>query len=181
MVLGVPWVPNGSPKSVRCDQDSFLHDLWLICDTLLTTHFVPLAQRKPNSNAKGGPQEMPGKRYHKRCRIRPSKSSEIMLPCTREHSFHRDAMCRKGSLKLTLLRSYDYLCVPRTAICGPQWPSCTRRNVWSDSRGPEPTMEWSPCPSALACRIPVIYRYIYIYMLFFVFNFDHFCQKGILA
>ena len=115
VVLGVPWVPNGSPQSVRCDQDCFLHDLWLIFDTLLTTHFVPLAQPKPNSSAKGGPQEMPGKRYHKRCRIRPSKSFEIMLPCTREHSFHCDAMCRKGSLKLTLLKSFQTLVRPESS------------------------------------------------------------------
>ena len=126
----------------------FAADLW----HRFNTYVRHLAPEKRNRCAKESPQDMSGRRCQKKCQIKPSKPFEIVLPCTREHSSHRCARCRKRSLNNTRLSSLWTPVPSRGVHFGPHGPSCTgpglsgcSRNGTDGSRRPlkAPVLPWS--------------------------------------
>ena len=153
----------------------FVADLW----PPLNTYVLLLAPERQNRWAQKGAQDMSGTMCQTRYTIQPSKTFQIVLPCTREHSFQCDAMCRKGCLNNTLLSSLWTPVLPQGIHFGSQGPSCTGLVFWSGTgthqigvRGGCPAIPRRIVTSAPAVA-PWIYKYIYIYIYishFFVYS-----------
>ena len=135
----------------------------------------PLGPESTNRCAKECPQDRSGRRCQKRCKVKPSKPFEIVLPCKREHSFQCDAMCRKGCLNNTLLSSLWTPVLPQGSHFGSHGPSCTGHVFWYETgtheiglRGGRPAMGGRIVTNAPAVA-PWIYKdilvYIYIYIV----------------